>query len=53
MNNWYIELVKSIWVDSKSIDELQVEREGLIKKTQEVLKPWDIKSTAKNVLEAT
>ena len=50
----YIEIVKSRWIDSKSVDELQAEREGLIKKTQEVIKEcWDIKSTAKNTLEAT
>lgn len=50
----YIEVVKSRWVDSKSIEQLQAEREGLIKKTQEVIREcWNIKSTAKNALEAT
>ncbi len=50
----YVDLVKSRWVDSKSVEELQTEREMLVKKTQEVIKEcWEIKSTAKNTLEAT
>jgi len=50
----YIELVKSRWVDSKSVEELQSEREGLIKKVQEVIKEsWQIKNTAKTALEAS
>jgi len=50
----YVELVKSRWIDSKNIEELQAEREGLIKKVQEVIKEsWQIKNTAKNSLEAS
>jgi len=50
----YIELVKSRWTDSKNIEELQAEREGLIKKVQEVIREsWQIKNTAKTALEAT
>lgn len=50
----YVELVKSRWVDSKSVEELQSEREGLIKKVQEVIKEsWQIKNTAKTALEAS
>jgi len=50
----YIELVKSRWVDSKNIEELQAERENLVKKVQEVIKEsWQIKNTAKTALEAT
>lgn len=50
----YVELVKSRWVDSKNIEELQAEREGLIKKVQEVIKEsWQIKNTANTALEAS
>jgi len=50
----YVELVKSRWVDSKNVEELQSEREGLIKKVQEVIKEsWQIKNTAKTALEAS
>lgn len=50
----YVELVKSRWIDSKSVEELQSEREGLIKKVQEVIKEsWQIKNTAKTALEAS
>lgn len=50
----YVELVKARWVDSKNIEQLQAEREGLIKKVQEVIKEsWMIKNTAKNALEAS
>ena len=50
----YVELVKSRWADSKNLEELQAEREGLIKKVQEVIKEsWQIKNTAKNALEAS
>ncbi len=50
----YVELVKARWVDSKGVKELQAEREGLIKKVQEVIKEsWQIKNTAKTALEAS
>jgi len=50
----YIELVKSRWVDSKNIEELLAEREGLVKKVQLVIKEsWQIKNSAKTALEAS
>lgn len=50
----YVQVVKFRWVDSKNIEELQAEREGLIKKVQEVIKEsWQIKNTAKTALEAS
>jgi len=50
----YVQLVKSRWVDSKNIEELQAEREGLVRKVQEVIKEsWQIKNTAKTALEAS
>ncbi len=50
----YVELVKSRWVDSKNVQELKAEREGLIKKVQEVIKEsWELKNTARNTLEAS
>lgn len=50
----YVELVKSRWIDSKNTEELQAERESLVRKVQEVIKEsWQIKNTAKTALEAS
>jgi hypothetical protein len=50
----YIEVVKSRWIDSKDAEKLQEEREGLVRKVQEVIKEaWVVKKTAKNALEAS
>ncbi len=50
----YVEIVKSRWVDAKNIEQLQAERENLVKKVQEVIKEsWQIKNTAKTALEAS
>jgi len=49
----YIEVVKERWTDSKSIKELQLERERLVKKTEEIVKEaWKLKKRAKNTMEA-
>lgn len=47
-------MIKTRWMDSKGIDELQIERENLVKKIQEVIREcWELKNTARNTLEAT
>ena len=49
----YISLVKERWGSTLSVDELQVKRQELIRRTEEIAKEaWTLKNNAKNTLEA-
>ncbi len=49
----YIRLIRERWVDSSSVDELQVKRQELIKKTEAIIREsWQLKNSSKNTLEA-
>lgn len=50
----YISLVQERWALSSNVDELQLKRLELIKKTEEIIKEaWILRNTAKNNLEAS
>lgn len=49
----YVTIVRSRWVTTSSIDELQTKRQELIKKTEAIVREsWQLKGNAKNTLEA-
>lgn len=49
----YIAIIKERWANYSNTDELQVKRQELIRKTEEVIKEaWTLKNHARNTLEA-
>lgn len=49
----YIAIIKERWADYSNTDELQIKRQELIRKTEEVIKEaWTLKNHARNTLEA-
>lgn len=50
----YVEIVRGRWADYHTVEELQVKRKELIKKTEAIIaESWELKNTAKNAQEAT
>lgn len=50
----YIEIIRGRWQNYHSVEELQIKRKELIKKTEAIItESWKLKSNAKNTLEAT
>lgn len=50
----YIATIHQRWVDSATYEDLQIKRQELIRKAEEVIKEsWQLKNKAKNTLEAT
>lgn len=49
----YIAIIKERWANYSNADELQIKRQELIRKTEEVIKEaWTLKNHARNTLEA-
>jgi len=49
----YIAIIKERWSNYSNTDELQIKRQELIRKTEEVIKEaWTLKNHARNTLEA-